>query len=314
VAVGSKDADPPLEVIWGGRDETRRHEEPDYITTEHFCFSREKRKMFKFTLSLILVAPFALVLSQNSTSSNNTQLGIQVIEANFQNSGIVPSLLAQFDPVALLDVSFGKGSLTPGQNLSVADVQPTPKLSLVPANSSVTLGPKLTLAMVDADVVGTDESQGQTRHWLVNSVTVGQGSTLDFSTAKNITNYAAPLPATGSGPHRYVMLLYTQPDSFTPPANLSSTTGVGKFNFPAYVKSTGLQGPVAGFYIQVEVGVATVSLSSTSAVITSTLAAAAPGSSSAASQAPSPSAKGDSQKATASFMLCLFAIMGSLLL
>ena len=26
--------------------------------------------------------------------------------------------------------------------------------------------------MVDADVVGTDETKGQTRHWLVNGVTV----------------------------------------------------------------------------------------------------------------------------------------------
>ena len=68
------------------------------------------------TLSF-LALPFTLVVSQTS-SSNNTQLGIAVIEANFENAGIVPSLLAQFDPTALLTVSFVNGDLTPGQNLS----------------------------------------------------------------------------------------------------------------------------------------------------------------------------------------------------
>src|ERR1700761_5552930 len=68
------------------------------------------------TLSFLTV-PFTLVASQSSTS-NNTQLGIQVIEANFENAGIVPSLLTQFDPTALLTVSFANGDLTPGQNLS----------------------------------------------------------------------------------------------------------------------------------------------------------------------------------------------------
>ena len=47
-----------------------------------------------------------------------------------------------------------------------------PNVTIQAANSSVALGSNFTLMMVDADVVGTDENNGQTRHWLVNGVTV----------------------------------------------------------------------------------------------------------------------------------------------
>lgn len=36
--------------------------------------------------------------------------------------------------------------------------------------------------------------------------------------------------------YRYVILLYTQPDNFSPPANLSANAGVSVFDFPAYVE------------------------------------------------------------------------------
>jgi len=288
-----------------------------FIFTFTFTFNAFVDMLASSLITLSFLAlPFTLVASQSS-SSNNTQLGIAVIEANFENAGIVPSLLAQFDPTALLTVSFANGDLTPGQNLSQSDVQPTPTITVTAGNSSVQLGPHFTLAMVDADVVGTDQSQGQTRHWLVNNVTLSSSSpaALDFSSAKNITNYAGPAPPAGSGPHRYVILLYTQPDSFTPPANLSTTTGVAKFDFPQYVQSTGLIGPVAGFYFQVEQGVATVSLSSTSAVVVSTLAAAQSNPpASATSASVSPTKSNGSKKRAAPAVFWLTALLGGLIL
>lgn len=47
-----------------------------------------------------------------------------------------------------------------------------PELSIVFANSSVSSHGNYTLVMVDANVIGTNESSGQTRHWLVNGVTL----------------------------------------------------------------------------------------------------------------------------------------------
>jgi hypothetical protein len=55
-------------------------------------------------------------------------------------------------------------------------VAAAPELTIVPANSSVSLAGNYTLVMADADVVGTNESVGQTRHWLVNGVTLKNGT------------------------------------------------------------------------------------------------------------------------------------------
>jgi hypothetical protein len=57
-------------------------------------------------------------------------------------------------------------------NLPSVEVGPTPSVTVTAANSSVELTGNFTLAMVDAGPVGTDESKGVTRHWLVNGVTV----------------------------------------------------------------------------------------------------------------------------------------------
>jgi hypothetical protein len=60
--------------------------------------------------------------------------------------------------------------------LLTIEVAAAPEITLVPANSSVSLAGNFTLVMADADVVGTDESVGQTRHWLVNGVTLKNGA------------------------------------------------------------------------------------------------------------------------------------------
>lgn len=83
----------------------------------------------------------------------------------------------------------GPGDVTPGQKLTKerkcaqlgcthfiespnVESGPTPTVTVTPANSSVTLTGRFTIAMVDADVVGSDLSKGVNRHWLVNGVSV----------------------------------------------------------------------------------------------------------------------------------------------
>jgi phosphatidylethanolamine-binding protein (PEBP) family uncharacterized protein len=199
-------------------------------------------------------------------------IGVEAIEAHFQQSAIVPDLLASFDPSALISLSFaGVGNAQPGQLFTQEQVAPTPTVTIAPANSSVSFSGNYTLVMVDADIVGSKLPNGQTRHWLVNGVTVN-GSTLSNSSAIAITEYAGPAPAAGSGPHRYVVLVYAQPSSFKAPTAFSQPNmGVSTFDFNGYVKDSGLGPLVAGTYFTVEEGTATVSISSTSAVVTSTL-------------------------------------------
>jgi len=125
--------------------------------------------------------------------------------------------------------------------------------------------------MVDAGPVGFDESQGQTRHMLINGVTV-TGTNISTDGGVVITAYAGPAPPAGSGPHRYVILLYAQPDSFSAPADLPVNAGVSVFDFPAYVQASNLGPLIAANYFTVEEGTASFSISPTSAVVSSTLA------------------------------------------
>jgi len=255
--------------------------------------------------STTIVVLFAsLVRAQSS-------LEIAAIEAHFSNAGIVPSLLKTFDPSATLNVSFANvGAINPGQALSKDQVAPTPQLTVVPANSSVTLSGNFTVVMADADIVGTDESGGQTRHWLVNSVPINNGN-VSTSSGSPITSYAGPGPAPGSGAHRYVILLLPQPANFQPPANLSSpNTPVSKFDLNEYISSSNLGQPIAAMYFTVEEGTATASVSATSAVNTASLSASLASATSATASgsgaSPSPSSKSAAGAA--------YAVSGSLAL
>lgn len=96
--------------------------------------------------------------------------------------------------------------------------------------------------MVDAGTVGADESQGQTRHWLLNGATLSSGA-LSNASATAPGPYAGPGPAAGSGAHRYAILLYAQPDSFANPADL--TEGVTVIQLGDYVKDSNLGALVA---------------------------------------------------------------------
>ncbi|KAL0947213.1 hypothetical protein HGRIS_013331 [Hohenbuehelia grisea] len=220
--------------------------------------------MFSAYLAPLLLAAVAV--------AQNTALEVEAIQAHFTAAGIVPSLLSTFNPSAVATLNFpGVGDIKPGQSLTRAQVGPTPSVAITPANSTVTLTGNFTLAMVDAGPVGSDESQGVTRHWLVNGATVADNKVANAS-AVAITQYAGPAPPAGSGPHRYVVILYEQPASFSPPEEFSQPNiGVSVFDVNAYAQNSGLGNIVAATYITVEEGQTTASLSATSAVVTSTL-------------------------------------------
>jgi len=224
-----------------------------------------------FTLPVFVSLAIA---SLATAQSSNTALELAAIKAHFQAAGLVPSFLSTFDPSAILTIAYagGVGSVSPGQLLTPPQVGSAPTLTITPANSSATTTGNYTIAMIDAGPVGTNQAGGQTRHWLVNGATI-TGASVSSDSAVVITDYAGPGPAPGSGPHRYVVLVYSQPAAFTPPAGLDAPgVPVGSINFPDYVRTSNLGPLLAANYITVEDGTATASLSPTSAVITSTLA------------------------------------------
>eukprot|EP00753_Platysulcus_tardus_P010139 PLAT2502.1.p2 GENE.PLAT2502.1~~PLAT2502.1.p2 ORF type:complete len:281 (-),score=9.42 PLAT2502.1:130-972(-) len=220
-----------------------------------------------FSLSLV-----ALVAAQEKYGPADLQT--EASQAHLQQSGIVPSLLPSFNPVGYLNVTFpAVGPIAPGQALSEDQVHDQPSIVFTAANSSSTYNGTTTVIMADAGPVGTDESQGQTRHWLVYGASLsGNGPyTLDTTTGTNVTEYAGPAPPPGSGAHRYVIMLFEQTDSFNEPGDAG--TGVQTFNLTGYIQSSGLGPLYAATYFTVENGTATATPSSTAPVQTSTLPA-----------------------------------------
>lgn len=165
--------------------------------------------------------------------------------------------------------------------------------------------------MVDPGAVGSDQTDGQHRHWLVNGATItGERPSRPCLTELRVISFRqmarSPLMAPPRSPNtqdpllllaldrtgqcmsafhlsclpfqrdrRYTIVVYAQGDDFTPPQNLSAPVqGVQLFDFPAYVKSTNLGPLVAGIYYQTEEGTASVSIPATSSVVSSTLPAA----------------------------------------
>jgi hypothetical protein len=231
-------------------------------------------------------------------AAQDSAVGIPAIEAHFAGAGIVPSAIPTFEPTALLSINYdGVGDLTPGQLLKKEQVGPVPTLTVTPGDSSTTLDGNFTVAMVDVGTVGSDQGQGVTRHWLINGATIGDNK-VSNATANAVANYAGPWPAAGSGPHRYVVLLFSEPTDFTAPQDSKPPTEVvNNWDMNKYIKDSKMGPIVAANYIQVEEGQATASFAPTSSVVSSTLAPASgsgkpTGSGSSSGSAPSASPTG----------------------
>ncbi|OCF39896.1 nuclear protein [Kwoniella heveanensis CBS 569] len=233
--------------------------------------------MFALIPALALLVPVLAQDSNNASNGSVSSVQIEGLEANFKQAQLSPQLFEDFDPEAILSVSFGGNAISTGDKLEQSAVSSAPDISVSPESNSTIEGDKFTLIMVDANPVGTDEStEAQTRHWLVNGVSINQGSSapyaLSFDGATTITDYAGPGPAEGSGSHRYVIALYEQPSSFAAPANLSQAgTALGTMFLSSYVSESGLGDLVSAQYFQVENGQATASAEATTSVDSTTL-------------------------------------------
>ncbi|KAG8954145.1 hypothetical protein FRC04_000365 [Tulasnella sp. 424] len=251
-------------------------------------------------LALTLVAP--------ALAAPAAPLDIALVKQQFVQALLTPDVVPVFDPVALLNVSFAAtGPITTGQAVSMANAGAEPTITVVGTDADFATGgalnsaSKYTLIMIDGDYAGAAHPNGVNTHYLQNDFGFGQ-NTADVLTLTPSTDpvikYAGPGPAANSGAHRYTILLFAQPTTFTAPATPAAGSSVTMIDFPAYIKAANLGNPLAGIYFTVEVGTATVSPSPTTAVNTATLSVAG-GSTASASHSGSASSAGASASSTA---------------
>lgn len=109
--------------------------------------------------------------------------------------------------------------------------------------------------MIDLDVA-RNGTRVNLLHWLATDITLTNGSLTIPSTPG--APYLRPNPPAGDSPHRYVFLLYAQPDGFSIPSQyaninppVNSTARIG-FNLTAFAADTSLNSPLAANYITVQ--------------------------------------------------------------
>lgn len=144
-------------------------------------------------------------------------------DAHLLPSAVIP---ADFTPTVTLTVHF-PASNTPvivsnGTLVRVSQVKEAPTVSVThvaPAGSDSPTSTKeqhYTLMLVDPDAPTPDDPKfAYWRHWVVSNISIPanlQGGSEISATGKTLTEYLAPGPKDESGPHRYLFLLFLEPE------------------------------------------------------------------------------------------------------
>ncbi|KAK4114678.1 PEBP-like protein [Canariomyces notabilis] len=144
--------------------------------------------------------------------------------ANLLPSKVIPD---SFQPTVHLDVRFYNSSnnnvksISNGTLMRVSEVKEAPLISISSPATETTTGetPKsLTLMMIDPDAPTPDDPKfAYWRHWVVTGIPyTADGSVevkgADAGAGRTLTPYLAPGPKDESGPHRYLFLLFAEPE------------------------------------------------------------------------------------------------------
>ncbi|KAK4120426.1 PEBP-like protein [Parathielavia appendiculata] len=151
----------------------------------------------------------------------------------FVASGIVPEVVAALDPSVSFYASYKAGDddhdelLVPGSSLSVSEATMPFEFSVENLNNAtnITAQTRFLIYLLDADAPArSDPTARNLRHYLAGNYTqTGQHSTV-LPTAqllavpngqfRPLTPFTNPNPSPGTGVHRFIYALYTQPARF----------------------------------------------------------------------------------------------------
>ncbi|THU77734.1 PEBP-like protein [Dendrothele bispora CBS 962.96] len=161
-----------------------------------------------------------------------------------------------FDLTILLEVSFSQfdGSvimLKAGVQLSHNATAGPPVFSIsIDTVDAAGPGP-FVIAAVDPDAPNPQQPTiAQVRHFLGSDFTQETGGALVNSTAA-ISEFMRPTPLAGSDAHRYVFLLFNQPEGFYDQTLVNSSSPVEHFDIAVFADATGLGDPIGEIFMLV---------------------------------------------------------------
>ncbi|TFK22936.1 PEBP-like protein [Coprinopsis marcescibilis] len=206
-------------------------------------------------------APFALlgsILALAPSLIAAQDRSVKDVVAAFEKAGIPEDLAIKFQPSSLLEVSFPQAAgraitLKAGVQLprNVTAGPPTYRLL---TNKLIDRGP-FVIASVDPDApTPQDPTVAQIRHGLAGNFYLSNfGSSRGGLKNKTsaITEWLQPNPPSYSDAHRYIFLIYRQPEGFNEQKLVTPETTVRLFNISSFASAVGLGDPIAGTFMVV---------------------------------------------------------------
>uniref|UniRef100_A0A1W7RAP7 Protein D3 n=1 Tax=Hadrurus spadix TaxID=141984 RepID=A0A1W7RAP7_9SCOR len=148
-------------------------------------------------------------------------------------------------PRHVAEIQYGSLAVNLGNELTPTQVKDPPTHISYPTED----GAFYTLCMTDPDAPSRQNPKyREWHHWLVVNI---PGT--DISKGETLSEYVGSGPPKGTGLHRYVFLVYKQPDRISPDEkHLTNTSGKhrGNFKISKFAKKYKLGHPHAGNFFQ----------------------------------------------------------------
>lgn len=167
------------------------------------------------------------------------------IQGLFKENCIVPDVLS-IAPSEPINIQYPSGvSVEIGKELTPTQVKDKPVVKWAAKDTEYYL-----LAMVDPDAPSRENPKfREWHHWLIGNIQGG-----DITKGEILADYIGSGPPKGTGLHRYVFLVYKQPEKcdFTKIPKLPNNSGDkrGKFSIAKFAQQFKLGSPVAGNFYQ----------------------------------------------------------------
>uniref|UniRef100_A0A646QDK5 PBP1 n=1 Tax=Hemiscolopendra marginata TaxID=943146 RepID=A0A646QDK5_9MYRI len=163
-----------------------------------------------------------------------------------EENGVVPDVIDKA-PANKAEIKYGSVELKMGNVLTPTQVKDPPTHISYPTEAEHLY----TLCMTDPDAPSRkDPKFREWHHWLVVNI---PGT--DVSKGETLSEYIGSGPPKGTGLHRYVYLVYKQPEKLKPTeTRLTNRSGDNRGNFKIknFAKKYHLGDPIAGNFYQAE--------------------------------------------------------------
>ncbi|CAG2177760.1 unnamed protein product, partial [Oppiella nova] len=198
-----------------------------------------------FVVVFVVSALIGVSLSepQNQSKVKNTKRNPKN-RSPLRRDGVVPDVIDSV-PKDKITVKYSSGlEVKFGNELTPTQVKTKPVVDWPADNSS-----HYTLVMTDPDAPSREDPMfGQYKHWLVINI---PGN--DVAKGRTLAEYKGSGPPQGTGLHRYIFLVYKQPDimnSTEATVASDSLTGRPLFKVREFAKTNNLGEPAAVNYFQ----------------------------------------------------------------